>query len=159
MCPVEIEDHPARHVAAVAHRGAYPEIRDAFERLTAVATERALWPISLGIVGVYHDDPDVVAEADLRSHAGLILPEDAAIPVPLEALMLPGGPHAVMRYKGPYTGLGAAYASLFGSWLPVSGREMADGPSFDLYLNSPLDTPPEELLTHICVPLRSASGT
>jgi AraC family transcriptional regulator len=38
--------------------------------------------------------------------------------------------------------------------LPRSGREPADAAMFDIYLNSPMDTAPEDLLTEICLPLK-----
>ncbi|MGL4320711.1 MAG: GyrI-like domain-containing protein [Paracoccaceae bacterium] len=34
-------------------------------------------------------------------------------------------------------------------WLPQSGRQMADRPSFEVYLNSPMDTPQDQLLTEL----------
>lgn len=60
---------------------------------------------------------------------------------------------AAMLFTGPYSGLKAAYDYLYGDWLPSSGREMRDAPSYEVYLNSPMDTAPEDLLTEICVPL------
>jgi predicted transcriptional regulator YdeE len=47
----------------------------------------------------------------------------------------------------------AAYMWLFGTWLPQSGREAADAPVFEDYLNSPSQTPPSELLTDVYLPL------
>jgi AraC family transcriptional regulator len=60
----------------------------------------------------------------------------------------------VVTYKGPYSGLEAAYTALFGNWLPESGEEPADAPCYELYLNSPMDTAPEDLITEICLPLK-----
>ena len=39
------------------------------------------------------------------------------------------------------------------SWLVQSGREAADAPVFEEYLNSPKDTAPADLVTEICLPL------
>ncbi|MFZ1481646.1 MAG: GyrI-like domain-containing protein [Paracoccaceae bacterium] len=68
-------------------------------------------------------------------------------------------PPAVLAFKGPYAGLPAAYDQLFGIWLPQSGEEPADSPVFELYLNTPMDTAPEQLLTEICMPLKPRSDT
>jgi len=38
--------------------------------------------------------------------------------------------------------------------LPKCGREAADAPPLEEYLNTPRDVGPTELLTDICVPLR-----
>ncbi|MGB0905271.1 MAG: AraC family transcriptional regulator, partial [Mangrovicoccus sp.] len=72
---------------------------------------------------------------------------------PLERLDLPAGRHGVLRYKGPYTGLKAAYEYLYGQWLPGSGETPAEFAVYEIYLNSPMDTAPEDLLTDICMPL------
>ncbi len=50
----------------------------------------------------------------------------------------------------------AAYRWLFAEWLVKSGREPADAPCFEEYLNDPRETPPTELLTDIFLPLTQA---
>lgn len=152
MYPVDIRDETARQLAAVPHRGPYPEIGRAFEKLFATLAARQMLGNTGKMVGVFHDDPQVTPAADLRSHAGVELA--APVEPPLEALNLPAGRHAVLRFTGPYAGLSAAYDQLFGIWLPQSGQEPADVPSFEVYLNSPMDTPQEALVTEIHLPLR-----
>ena len=44
-----------------------------------------------------------------------------------------------------------------GVWLPNSGYEAADAPIFEAYLNSPPETPPNDLVTDIHLPLEAAS--
>jgi AraC family transcriptional regulator len=106
------------------------------------------------MVGVYLDDPTSVAESDLRSHAAVVVPGPATVDEPLFAARLRGGIYAVLKYKGPYGDMRAAYDWLYGQWLPSSGREAADAPVFEEYLNSPRDTPPVELRTDIYLPLK-----
>lgn len=62
--------------------------------------------------------------------------------------------YAVLRIRGPYSLLHPAYRSLFGVWFPQSGREPYNDPGFEIYWNSPQTTPPADLLTEICIPLR-----
>jgi AraC family transcriptional regulator len=76
------------------------------------------------------------------------------LPDGLEEMSVTKGDVAVLVFKGSYSGLKTAYNYLYGEWLPNSGREMRDEPSYEVYLNSPIDTAPEELLTQICVPLK-----
>lgn len=154
MYAVEIRVEPARRLAAMPHKGPYTEIGRAFEKLGAVLGARGLFAQAGRMVGVYYDDPSAVAAVDLSSHAGIEMPEDVALDAPLEVVRLPGGQHAVLRYQGPYSGLPAAYEQLYRNWLPQSGREPADSPVWELYLNSPMDTAPENLLTEICMPLQ-----
>lgn len=152
--PVEITEEPPRRIAAVAHTGPYAEIGAAFEKLSAIISARGLWPAVRGGVAVCYDDPAAVEPRALRSHAGFVLDEAAAMPAGLDEVRIAPGPAAVLRFKGPYAGLEAAYGYLYGTWLPASGREPADAPVYEVYLNGPADVPPEELLTDIVVPLK-----
>lgn len=154
MFPVDITDQPSRRVAAVAHTGPYPEIGGAFEKLSAIISTRGLWPAVRGGVGIYYDDPAAVEPRALRSHAGFVLDETAEMPAGLDEVRLAAGPAAVLHFKGPYAGLEAAYSYLYGTWLAQSGREPADAPVCEVYLNGPSDVPSEELLTDIVVPLK-----
>ncbi|MDX5595259.1 AraC family transcriptional regulator [Pseudovibrio sp. SPO723] len=156
MYEITIKDEPARHIAAVPHKGSYHKVGEAFEKLSAIFTSRNLWPKSGEAVGVYYDDPSSVAEAELRSHAGMVVSADVEVSEGLEPVDLPAGPHAVLRYVGPYAGLDTPYTYLFGEWLPKSGREVRNSPSFEIYLNSPQDTPANELITDIYLPLEPA---
>ncbi len=152
MYAVEIRQDPARRLAAMPHKGAYTEIGRAFEKGGAVLAARKLMGACGGMVGVYYDDPAAVAVADLRSHAGFEIGSGPIDP-PLELVNLPAGRNAVLRFKGSYSGLPAAYEQLYRNWLPGSGETPADSPVFEVYLNTPMDTAPEELLTEICLPL------
>jgi AraC family transcriptional regulator len=66
---------------------------------------------------------------------------------------MPGGEYATLLHKGPYEMLWRSYQILLGGWLPKSGKELRNVPGFELYLNMPDSTPPEELLTLIHVPI------
>lgn len=155
MYPVTIRNEGPIRLAAMAHKGAYFEISRAFQKLSAVMAGRDLFRSAGRMVAVFYDDPQSVAEPDLRSHAGFEITGDTELSAPLEEVVLAGGRHAVLTYKGPYAGLPAAYDELFGLWLPQSGEEPADAPSFEVYLNSPMDTAPEDLVTELHLPLKS----
>lgn len=154
MHPVTIRTEAPIHVAALPHKGAYHEISHAFQKLTAVMASRNLFRSAGRMVGVFYDDPQSVPVADLRSHAGFEITDRPALTAPLEEVTLPGGRQAVLTYRGPYAGLPAAYDELFGIWLPQSGEEPADAPAFEVYLNTPMETAPEDLLTELHLPLK-----
>lgn len=154
MFPVEIKAAPEIILGAVPHKGPYLTVGHAFEKLQQICTSQNLWPHVRGMTGVYYDDPNAVAAADLRSHAGVVLEDPSRIPADLETVTLPGGRIAVMHYKGPYAGLKAAYDYLYGVWLPQSGEEPRDAPPTEIYLNAPQDTAPDDLLTDVCLPIR-----
>ncbi len=67
--------------------------------------------------------------------------------------VISGGDYAVATHKGPYDHLIRTYAELCGQWIPAQGRQMRSEPSFEVYVNSPDETAPENLLTDVYVPL------
>tara|TARA_R110002096_G_scaffold47539_21_gene126778 strand:- start:28 stop:492 length:465 start_codon:yes stop_codon:yes gene_type:complete len=154
MHPVRIRREPSRSLVGLPHKGPYIEIGRAYEKLGALMAARGLMGDVRGMIAVYYDRPEDKAPEDLRSHAAFAVPIGTKADAPLKLLPLPGGDHAVLRYQGPYAGLAGAYDQLFQQWLPNSGREPADGPVFELYHNTPADTPPEDLVTEICLPLK-----
>ncbi len=154
MFDIEIRQISTHRLAAYDHTGPYSGVSKAFEKLSATIAARNLWPSVKGMAGVFYDDPSQVPAAQLRSHAGFILAEEVEVPEGLEEVTLREGRAAVLRYQGPYSGLPQAYDHLYGTWLPQSGEEAADASSFEVYLNSPMDTAPDDLLTELHLPLQ-----
>ena len=150
---VVIRDVPAMNVVSLDHRGPYMQIGKAFDSLFGWLAGRNLLSAEARMIGIFYDDPGVVPEAELRSKAGVVLPVDIDVAAPVGVTQLRGGQYAVLRHKGPYSDMQAAYQWLYGTWLVQSGREAADAPAFEEYLNSPKETAPADLLTEICLPL------
>ncbi|MCF6234033.1 MAG: AraC family transcriptional regulator [Rhodobacteraceae bacterium] len=153
MYETTIRNEPRRRLITLPHKGAYHLIGKAFETFFALCQSRELWPKVGGIFSVYLDNPEVTPEADLRSLVGGEW-HGQDMPDGMAEQLLEGGKTAVLTYKGPYSGIEAAYQVLYGSWLPASGEEPGDAPGYEIYLNSSRDTAPEELLTEICLPLK-----
>ncbi|HPH96948.1 MAG TPA: GyrI-like domain-containing protein [Anaerolineaceae bacterium] len=65
---------------------------------------------------------------------------------------LPAGPMAACLYTGPYADCAPAYEALT-TWVVDNGYETT-GVSVEYYLNSPAQTPPEQLQTRIVFPLQ-----
>lgn len=155
MYSVRIETTQPMHLAALHHRGAYVQIGETCGQLLARVTSAGFWPQIIGpCVCVYRDDPAVVPVSDLRSEAGLRVAPDTALPEGLHATIIPGGRVARLTLTGPYSQLPAAWAWFYGPWLAESGEEPDDHPSFEIYPNGPQDTPPEGLITYLCLPLK-----
>lgn len=135
------------------------EINKAFDTLFGLLGARNAILDDMRVVGIFYDDPDVVAEENLRSRAGLITQAQVAVEAPLEHTEIRAGSYAVLRHRGPYANMKAAYGWLYGEWLLNSGREAANAPGFEEYLNNPQGAAPTELLTDIYLPLKaSCSG-
>jgi AraC family transcriptional regulator len=140
-------------VVSLAHSGSYLQISQAFDRLGSWLGARNLLGTDTRMMGVYYDDPDTVAEGNLRSRACFTVSKPFKIEAPFERITLAGGEYATLLHKGSYDGLAAAYQWFFGTWLLQSGRELRDAPPFEEYLNTPMNAAPAELLTEIHLPL------
>jgi effector-binding domain-containing protein len=66
---------------------------------------------------------------------------------------IPGGKLASCQFTGPYSDMVPAYEALQ-QWVSEEGYE-ATGVSYEVYLNDPAQTPPQELMTQIIFPLKS----
>ncbi|WP_225783234.1 GyrI-like domain-containing protein [Xenophilus sp. Marseille-Q4582] len=150
---VEVREVAVVHLAGLDHHGSYMHVGQAFEASFAHLSAARLMRPDTRWLAVYFDDPDAVPEGQLHARAGLSLPQHIAAPASLTRFALGGQPCAVLRHRGPYATMRAAYAWLYGRWLVESGHAAADLPVFEEYLNNPRDTPPEALLTDIFLPL------
>lgn len=155
MYRVTIGTEPERTLIGVEHKGPYTQMGKTFQVLSDGLAKANLWPRVGAMLAVYKSDPAVVAPADLRGFAGVWIDGDVALPKGFKTLTLGAGRSAKMRMKGPYTGLPAAYDWLFGTWLVQSGEALRDEPHCELYVNTPTDTAPDDLLTDIYLPLSS----
>jgi len=159
MMQLEIKETPARRLAAMRHVGPYHDIGGVFEKLFSWAASQGPLMGPMESIGVYYDDPRAQAPDTLRADAcmtcGPAFEGDEAADV--RVIELEAGDCAVGVFKGPYQRLDEAYQWLYSNWLPTElpklGREPADRPVYEVYLNDPRTTKPEDLLTAIHVPL------
>ncbi|MEO0495974.1 MAG: GyrI-like domain-containing protein [Pseudomonadota bacterium] len=154
MFDVDIIDAPKRALHGFAHVGDYMGISRQFEHTFSTIAAQGLLPNMRGMVGIYYNDPSATPVDELQSFAGVLLEPGTPVPDALETRELASGPVAVLHYKGPYSGMKPAYDWFYGTWLASSGREAGDMPPYEVYLNSPEDTAPNDLLTEIHLPLK-----
>ena len=156
MTDITIKHIESFDVLAMPHTGSYMNIGNAFEKLFGWIGMRGLIGPQLRSVGIYYSDPDSIAENELQSAACIALPnlQEIALDKSIEKKSISGGEYAVLRHKGPYSNMRSAYQWLYGEWLANSGREVADQPAFEEYLNNPREVAPAELLTDIYMPLK-----
>ena len=154
MYPVQFSTEPACHVIGVRHTGPYPQMGRSFQVMSEGLAKAGLWPKARGMVAVYFDDPAVVDARKLRGLAAICVEPGTQVPPGFEVLDLDAGRYAVARVTGPYTGLAAAYDWLYGTWLAQSGEVPRDCPCYEVYVNNPADTPPQDLITDIYLPLQ-----
>jgi len=151
--PVETRTIDPRPALGLIHKGPYTEIGGTFDRLFGTLAKEGKSQHVRGCLGIYIDDPTVIDQEDLRSHACVYVDEGVTCEG-LETMKVGGGEYAVLLYKGPYTAMQPAYDWFYGTWLPNSSREARDAPCLEINLNTPDTTRPADLLTEICLPLQ-----
>jgi AraC family transcriptional regulator len=151
--PVEIKTLAPQPIAFVRHVGPYNQVGAAWGRLCGWAGPRGLLGPGTRYIGVSYDDPQITPPEKLRYDAAITLDRPAQPEGDVGVTELAGGEYATLIHKGPYDNLSRTWMLLLCSWLPKSGRELRDAPCFELYLNSPDSTPPEELVTLLHAPL------
>lgn len=139
--------------AYVSRVGPYMEAGAAFGEIFAWAMPRGAWDFKSPAIGVYYDDPGAVDVEKLRFEAGLPVHAGVEGDGAVRIRIIPGGEFAVARHTGPYWRLGETYTMLYARWLPDCGREPADVPCVERYLNNPRQVAEQDLLTEVCAPL------
>jgi AraC family transcriptional regulator len=99
-----------------------------------------------------HSTRESTPPDQLRTDAGVVVPDGIELPAPLTEQRLPAAAYACTVHVGPYERLGDTWHRLMGEWIPSHGRRV-DGLGYERYLNMPGSVPREELRTEICVPV------
>jgi len=131
-------------VAYIRHTGKYQGDAALFERLYKRfyrwAGPRGLLEASdRREIVVYHDSPGLTDDGKLRISAGLTVPPGTEVSGEIGSMIIPAGKYVVSRFRPLPTEYGEAWYWVFGTWMPESGLQPGDGPSFEMY--DPLDTP------------------
>jgi len=155
---VTITSLPSKRVLAVAFRGPYGRISDAFVELDGIARATGLVARARELVAVYHDDPESTPAAELRADAGIVVPVDVVMPAGLGEVNIPAGTYARTVHCGPYAELADTWARFLGRWLVSSGQRLGEGPMYERYLNTPGQVSQDELRTELYLSLAARAG-
>jgi AraC family transcriptional regulator len=140
-------------VAFMRHIGPYSEVGQTWDEFMMWLGKDGLLGGDSQFIGICHDDPAVTLSGRIRYDACVTVDEAFRPQGEVGVQVISGGEYAIMTHFGPYEKLGASYAKLLGQWLPRSGRRVRPIPCFEVYLNSPENTAPADLISDIHVPL------
>lgn len=148
-----VELEPFR-VAFMRHVGPYQEVGALWQRFGGWAGMNGLFKPGKRVLGMAHDDPEVTPPDKIRYDACIEVDESFQPSGEVGVQEVRGGAYAMTVHEGPYDGLANTYCTLMGQWLPAQSRETADAPCFEIYVNNPMDTKPEDLRTEVYVPVK-----
>jgi AraC family transcriptional regulator len=155
---VHIQNLPAIRIAKLQHKGDFQTIGSTFERLMVWAAGQGLMKAGTRTFGIYYDDPKSKPADELRSDACVEIPYHYDMKpsshADIHAAETASGRCAVFVFTGPYSELENPYRWLYDTWLPQSNEEPRNDAPFEEYLNDARNTPPAELKTAICIPLK-----
>jgi AraC family transcriptional regulator len=153
-----VKQIPPMRVVFVRDTGPYGQsAAKAWEKLCRWAGPRGLLMGKPMFIGVSYDDPDVTPTDKIRYDACLVATREVQPEGEFGVQEIGGGDYAVAIHKGPYEKLSQTYAALCGQWIPGKGYRLRSLPPFEVYLNDPGSTSPEELLTEVCVPVEKGN--
>ncbi len=155
---VRIENFKPVRVAFMRHHGPYETCHETWVKFERWNQEHAQgMPAKPLVIGVSYDDPETTPPEQIRYDCCIQVDEDFQADEYVKVQKLAGGEFAVFTLKGPFSGIANAFKRMFAEWFPASGREYRMDPCWEIYHNNPDNTPEDELLTDLCVPLKPKS--
>ena len=156
---VEVKELKEMIVAYVRHVGPYAGDGKLFEGLY---TKLYTWAGPRGLLdspgtqslSVYHDDPGITEQNKLRTSVCITVPEDTKVDGEIGKMKIDGGKYAMARFELLADEFPKAWEMVYGSWMPQSGYQPDDGPSFELNHNDPKEHPEGKCIVSICVPVK-----
>jgi len=147
----EVREQPAQATLAVRTRTSVQELPQVLgQTYGAIAQylgELGEQPVGPPFTAYYNMDMQ-----DLDVEIGFPVARELPGRGDIQAGEIPGGKVATCLYTGPYSDIEPAYNALF-QWMEENGYE-ATGVAYEMYLDDPQETPPEELQTQIVFPLK-----
>jgi effector-binding domain-containing protein len=148
----EIKKQPAQPVMSIRMRTAVQELPNvlgkAFGDVAMAIGEQRQQPIGPPFVAYYNMDMQ-----DLDIEVGFPVAKKLQAKGEVKPGEMPEGKVATTLYTGPYgDGMKAPYEAL--TKLVEEKGEVPTGVVYEIYFNSPMDTPPEKLQTQIVFPLK-----
>ncbi len=146
-------------VAYVRHVGPYKGDAALFDKLF---TRLCSWAGARNLINmaetqfysVYHDNPEVTDAAKLRLSVCLSVPADTEVSGEIGKMILKGGRYAIARFEIEPDQFQAAWDTVYGGWLPESGFQPDDGPTFEWFHSTPKEHPQGKFVVSICVPVK-----
>ncbi|MDP4190380.1 MAG: AraC family transcriptional regulator [Bacteroidota bacterium] len=152
---VEIKKMPKLHLAYVSHNQGYnSKVGAAFEKLCRWAGPRGLIKKDSIFLGISLDNPDITPPDKCRYYASMTIPEGVEATGGIGILDLPELNCAVYRYEGYQDGIEQAYNDVYKNWLPESGYQPDDYPSYEIYLRDPNEEPKGFFVLEVCLPVK-----
>jgi AraC family transcriptional regulator len=152
---VQVKLLPAIPVIYVANLEGYSieKICAAWNRLTRWGSARGLLNPHTRAIGVTFDDPHITAANRCRYYACLTVPGKVETGQRVGYMEIGAGLHALAHVTVAAEEIALVYHAIYGHWLPGSGLQPADRPTYEIYLQTPDQHPQGKYELEVCVPV------
>jgi effector-binding domain-containing protein len=154
---IDLKETHALTIAVVESTGSFEEISlvfmDLFRWVLVNGGKVSSYPMVL-----FPSPPEQVPAEGVRFEACIPIDTPTGL-TPGDGVairQIPGATVAFVRHQGGYGEVGLAYDRIL-TWAAEAGYEV-DGPSRELYLTNPMQTPEGELVTEIQIPVRKTGS-
>ena len=155
---VRIVDDQPMTLAYVRHTGPYAGDAELFQKLFGKlcgwAGPRGFLNGDVKMLSIYHDNPELVEDDKLRMSICCTIPEGTEADGEIGVMKMEAGKNAHAEFELTDTEFGAAWNWVCGQWLPESGWQFDDRPTYELYLNDPAQHPEGKHHVEIVIPVR-----
>ena len=125
----------------------------AWDKLMAWAKKKKLIDKDTIYLGVAYDHPESTPPEKQRYDACITVPKGIKGEGDVLIKQITGGNYLVFLHRGPYENLTKTYDHIYGTWAPKTKRKIVNDSALEIYKTPSPKTPPEKLLTEICVQL------
>ena len=150
---VKIENLKPVHVAYVRNLGPYTTCGVTWDKLWQWMKEKKMSCGGRLIIGASWDDPENTPHEKIRYDCCVEVDRNFKPDKRINVMEIKGGEYAVYRHVGSYGEIAPAFQRLFREWFPQSGRKSSGDPCLEIYRSDHDKTPPDKLITDLCVPL------
>lgn len=151
-----IKTIPNKKVAFIRVFGNYDKekIGKAWDKLFRFGKDKKLLNKQTGLYGISYDNPEISDNENYEYNACISIENDFEPTGEIGIKEIKGGKFAVFAFKGDYSNFNLIYQLIFKEWLFKSNYELRNAELFDKYLNSLIDTEPDNLTTEIYLPIK-----
>jgi AraC family transcriptional regulator len=152
---IEVKELPGINVAYVRTIGEYgfEPAKKAFQKLSHWAEPRELMEDGLWL-GIAWDNPCVTPADKCRYDACVTVPDGTEVTNGADQQIVPAGKYAVHRTEVVNNDFQKGWDQLIGDWLPGSGFQPGDGPSYEVYIDRGVNDPEGRWVVDIHLPVK-----
>lgn len=156
---IQIECFDPLDIVYLRYIGPYKGDETLFQRLF---TELFAWTVPRGLVPgdgvdclvIYHDDIEITRENQLRISVAIPAPRHIQVDRNIGRLTIEGGRYVRARFRLEPQEYVDAWEWLYRQWLPASGCQPDDRPSFEWYPTHENRTCDSKRTVDICIPVK-----